>query len=1280
MALKRLLFLVAILIPGALAYGQQFSFAPKWGKTILFPTIKGDIRVPIASNGSFSKNGMPVFEQHVYGNVSQINVVDVEYINVDSISDLLDNSSIQFIPYFDKNVRWTIIQIPLLKYESGSWQKLIKATYTYQSSPETFQPTNKQQTNTNAALNGFQARVGSVTGSVLSSGDWYKLSVTTDGIYKIDYTYLQNLGINPADVDPSTFQIYGNGGGMLPQANTAARPEDLLENAIQLVDDGDNVWEPNEYALFYGQGPHVWKYNGSNSYSYDQHLYADANFYYLTFNQTSGKRIPTLAAAGAASQTYTAYAYRTAIENELTNILYSGREWYGDQFNQFNAFKSFTFYIPSPDPSASTTITSNVLSRSTVTTTMTYSWNGNSLGTQTLSIMPTYDHHPEGVLSKVNYPITNTLLNSSGTNTLQLSFDKGSSNVSLANLDYIEVNTTCLLNFNSTSLFFRVPDSENISIAGYTINNTVGTESVWEITDPSNVKKLSYNFTGNTIDFTQTTNSEIKEYVILNGSSFPGPNYVGRVNNQNLHGIESPSIPDMVIITHPDFQFQAQQLANHRMNHNGFDVLIVSPETIYNEFSSGKQDICAIRDFIRMLYGRSTTTDSIKYVLLFGDGSYDPKNRISNNTNFVPLYYSYESLMPLESYSSDDFIGLLDDSDGEWTENPAVPEYMDVGVGRLPVRSANDAAIIVQKIINYETSTSGLGDWRNKATFIADDGDNNLHLTDAEAVSDLCAQYNPIININKIYLDVYPQESTPGGETAKLVEEAINRSIEDGALITNYSGHGGVLGLTQEGVVSTNSINNWNNYDRLTFMITATCDFGRFDDPARYSGAEQTLLSEKGGACGVYTSTRTVFQFSNIILNAAIYKNIFSVDDNGKHLLLGESFKRTKNGSTVGVYNRNYSLLADPAMSLAFPKETLVLTKINNNPIGSVNDTLKALSKITLEGEIRDVNSQLLSSYSGEVNITVYDKPSIITTLGNGGSLVTNFNLQNNYIFIGKASVSAGIFKVTFVVPKDISYDYAKGKVSTYAQPTSFVDDGAGYNNDLVVGGSNPNAPADNTPPIAKLYMNDASFVFGGTTGTSPTFIADVSDENGINVSGSGVGHEITLQMTGNTEIIILNKYYTSNLNDYTSGKVKYGFSQLAPGTYTLRFKVWDTYNNSTEEVLEFTVVNPEKVSIQHVLNYPNPFTTNTDFHFDHNKAGDNLQVQVQVFTVAGTLVKTLDEVFYNAPSHISGLNWNGLDDFGDKIGRGVYVYKIKVRSMTDGSTAQVYQKLVLLN
>lgn len=1254
---------------------------PKWTKAIVFPTTSnGIVTVPHAQSAQHYNDGFPYLTFSIQGSVSKVNWNTTAYAPIDSIPAHFSPISIQTIPYWDKGQRWTMLQVPLLRNTGLTWEKLTEGTITYTFTLESYPTVPKVTPNHTSIFSGYAARTTLSGNSVLSTGQWYKFSIPSDGIYKLDYTFLQNIGINPDNIDPASIQLFGNPGGMLPQANSSARPDDLIENPILFVGDNDNIVEPGEYILFYAQGAHEWVYtSATDRYDYVKNLYDEQNFYFLTFNQTSGKRIVEETSVGSPTQSYNDYIFRSAIENDLTNFIYSGRDWYGEIFNQFNLQRSVTFTIPHPKPGGNTLLTTKILSRTSSTTTMQYVWNGSVIGTQTLPVMPSFVYHPEGTLGVANYTLSNSLLFPTG-NTLTLNFNRGSNNLAVAHIDALQIQSEAQLRFNGSQLSFRVPASRNEGLVEYVIDNTQGNEWVWNVTDPGNIRAKTYSYAASVLTFQDETGGNIQEYVVGRGSNFPYPVFIGNVPNQNLHSIQSPNIPDLVIITHPAFLIQAQQLAQHRSIKSGLDVTVVTPEMIYNEFSSGRQDVSALRDFLKMLYDRSTATDSLKYVLLFGDASYDYKDRITANTNWVPTYQSYESLKPLESYSSDDYFALLDDSDGGWSENPVSIEFTDIGVGRLPVRSPGEASILVQKIIHYETSTTILGDWKNMATFIADDGDGNLHLNDAESVSTLSSVFNPILNVNKIYIDAYPQESTPAGETARMVEDAVNRSINEGSLITNYSGHGGVLNLAQEGIVTPNSIANWTNYNHLTFLITATCDFGRFDDPSRFSGAEQSLLSERGGSCGVYTSTRTVFQFSNIVLNESIFRHIYSIDSEGQRIPLGESFKRVKNSSNIGIYNRNYTLLADPSMVLAFPPENIVLTKINNKPIAAFNDTMKALSRMTLDGEVRNVQGQLLANYTGELSITIFDKPNIITTLGNPGSVITNFELQNSYIFIGKATVTNGAFKVTFVVPKDISYTFANGKISLYAQPGASIVDAAGNDNTVVVGGSNPNAPPDNIPPKVRLYINDPSFVNGGISNTIPVFLADVSDDNGINVSSSGVGHEITLQMSGSTDVIVLNRYYTSNVNDFTSGKIRYPLGQLAPGNYTIRFKVWDTYNNSSEETLDFTVVNPEKLTLSQVLNYPNPFSTQTDFHFDHNKSGDNLQVQVQIFTVAGTLIKTLEETFYNAPGHINGLNWNGLDDFGDKIGRGVYVYRIKVRSMTDGSTAQVFQKLVLLN
>ncbi|MBC7451544.1 MAG: type IX secretion system sortase PorU, partial [Cytophagales bacterium] len=592
--------------------------------------------------------------------------------------------------------------------------------------------------------------------------------------------------------------------------------------------------------------------------------------------------------------------------------------------------------------------------------------------------------------------------------------------------------------------------------------------------------------------------------------------------------------------------------------------------------------------------------------------------------------------------------------------------------------------ILVSKIIDYSrVSSSNNGSWKNKMTLVACDGDSNTHAKDAEAIYEIVNVNARQLNVNKIYIDAYQQEATPGGKTAKLVTEAINRDIEDGTLLWNYTGHGGDVVLAQQGIVTPNTINSWTNYNRLPFFITATCGFGRFDKPGLVSGAEQTLLSSKGGSCGNLTSTRTVYQYTNAILNKRFYYHIYERDASGGYISIGDIVTKAKNEAILqntNVYNRNYCLLADPSMKLCYPKDNIVITSINSVPTGTTADTLKSLSKVMLEGALQDFNGNIISGFNGQANIIVFDKPTNLTTLGTGGDQPLPFKLQNNFIFDGQATVANGLFKITFIVPKDISYQYDYGKISLYANISNGTSDATGYYSNIVIGGSNPNAPADNTPPKVKLYLNDPSFVSGGIARDNPVFFADVSDENGINVSAAGIGHEITLTTSNSTDVIILNKYYSASLDDYTKGKVQYPFSNLAPGTYSLHFKVWDTYNNSSEDVLEFTIEHITKIKLDHVLNYPNPFSTNTTFHFDHNRYGDDLMVQVQVYTVSGILVKTLDETIYNSPSHVSSLSWNGMDDYGDKIGRGVYVYKLKIRSLRDGSTTHVYEKLVLLN
>ena len=1245
------------------------------------------VSYPMAKDAFINEDGILVLQKDIPSKIiGTITQESIQYYAGDSSSKSALNkltldfeASITYIHLYNDYVS-TRVYIPLLKISGdGTWTQISSLTIRYTTT--TAIDDTPIQTNTPYTTNPYSmARTTSATGSVLASGEWYKMSVTQDGIYKLDVAFLTSMGINTSTIDPSSLQVYGNGGGMLPQPNSAPRLDDLVENAVFLSEDGNGIFDNNDYILFYGATPNPWSYNAvTNVYTHEYNLYSNQNYYFLTFGQETGLRIANQNSVAGTLQTLTDFDEHVYSETDMYNVIDSGREWYGFQFSPYIPNLNTAFNVTGLVPSTNVRLASAIMGRSYVGTQMVYKINGANLGTQNIPALSGASHAPLGVNASTSYNFDASLVGGSSNLTVGMTFTNGNASA-IAHANYLELTFFKTLSIYGVQTFFRSSKSIAQPSTTYSLLGTDGTEMIWDITDPQNVLNQNYTYSNGSMEF-GANSSILKEYVILKGSAFPNPTFVGLVPDQNLHDISSSNMPDMIIVTHPIFMAQAQRLANFRTANDGLNIYICTIDQVYNEFASGKSDLTAIRDFTKMVYDRGIPGAQLKYLLLFGGGNFDYKNHLGLGGNFVPTYESRNSLDDLQSYNSDDYFGFMDLNEGYWSESPVENNTLNIGVGRIPVKTSLQADVVVSKIISASNpSTASNGNWENKMTLIADDGDANLHLNDTEYLANIVGANNPQININKIYIDAYPQESTPGGETASLVYDAINRDIDEGTLIWNYVGHGGNNGLAQEAIVTTASINNWININHLHFSITATCSFGRYDKPGLTCGAENVFYSGNGGSFANLTSTRTVFASTNATINRAFYNYAFLKNPDGTYYSLGDIIKETKNASIQGVYNRNYTMFGDPSMKIRYPKHTMVITTVNGTAVNSVPDTLKALSKVTLEGLVQDYTGATLTNYTGLAKITIYDKPATIATLGTNGSPSTTFKLQNNIIFDGLATVTSGAYTISFIVPKDISYQYDYGKVSLYSELTTGSTDAGGYLSNIVVGGSNPNAPIDRTPPLVKLYLNDASFVSGGITRENPIFFANVSDENGINVSAAGIGHEITLVLSNNTNVIILNKYYTAAQDDYSKGTVRFPLTNLAPGTYTLRFKIWDTYNNSTEETLEFTIESTTSIQLSHVLNYPNPFSTNTTFHFDQNRYGDNLMVQIQVYTVSGKLVKTLDETIYNSPSHISSITWDGKDDYGDNIGRGVYVYKLKIRSLQDGSTTHVFEKLVLLN
>ena len=846
-------------------------------------------------------------------------------------------------------------------------------------------------------------------------------------------------------------------------------------------------------------------------------------------------------------------------------------------------------------------------------------------------------------------------------------------------------------------MIFR--DKESVgtgNVAEYTLQDGNGL-TIWDVTNPANATSQQYSANGNSAVF-RVNADVLHEFVSFDGNSFLTPTFVETVANQNLHGTGQV---DMVIVSHKDWLSEAERLAEYHRNssENPLSVQVVTPKQIYNEFSSGVKDITAIRDYARMYYERGALSGRpIKYLCLFGDGSYDNKARLTANTAYIPTYESEESLNPTTSYVCDDFYALLDTTEGNFKEGIDV---MDIGVGRLPVKTLEEAKGVVDKIIGYTkvaaaaTSTTTdcctdggsasitTPDWKNIVCFIADDEDGRTHMSQSDQLSTMVDTMFPWLNIDKIYLDAYQQVSTPGGQRYPEVNKAINNRCEKGALLMNYTGHGGEIGLAHERIWMVDDIMGLSNINSLPAFVTATCEFSRWDDPGRTSAGEDVLLNPNGGGIGLFTTTRLVFSGPNFTLNQNFLKVVFATI-NGGLPAMGEVMRYAKSPNLqngININSRNFSLLGDPAQRLAYPKNLANLTKINNVAVDVVPDTIRALSLVTVSGNLTDRSNNFLSDYNGTIYTTVYDKPTNISTIANDeGTTPFPYKLQKNVLYKGKVSVTNGNWQFQFVVPKDIAYNYGFGRISFYAINENA--DATGYYEDFIVGGSNPNAPTDVVGPTVKLYMNDEKFIFGGVTNENPLMLAFMTDSNGINTVGNGIGHDITAVLDQNTSNqIVLNDYYQADLNSYKSGSVKYNLTDITEGRHTLNLKVWDVYNNSSETNTDFVVAKNAAVALRHVLNYPNPFTTHTSFMFEHNQTCSNIDVHIQVMTISGKVVKNIFQTVPTIGFRVDKdmVTWDGRDEYGSAIGKGVYIYRINVRN-PEGSSASQYERLVILN
>ncbi len=1130
--------------------------------------------------------------------------------------------------------------------------------------------------------------------SVLASGDIYKISVNSTGIHKLSYSFLKDeLGIDIDNIPPSQIQLFGNGGGMIREDIEEERIDDLEENAIWIVGGDDGNFDANDYILFYAESADKWYFDESSlHFSCPKNLYSDNNFYFIKIGGNDGLRIQDQNSVVGTFYTTNSFTDYDRFEEDKFNLHHewiraqgSGKSWYGSHFKvtreyTFNNLFSFT----NLDPGSAIKLRARMALRASRRSAFSVDLNGQTVNSNQASRVSILSGNRDNEVNYAYFANINTELN---VNEQDFNFivrypnPGGSGDGSEGWLDYIEVNVRRKLQMDGDQLLFRDPATLDYQSSTFELSNANDQIIIWDISNPLQAKKQLFDFNGSQISFGVNTNT-LREFVAfqINGQ-FPSPEAVGKLENQNIHSILET---DMVILYPEEFEAEAQRLAQHRRTHSGLTVDLVRIDQLFNEFSSGRQDPTAIRDFVKMLYDR---TNKFRYFLLFGDGSFDFRDRYGLGGNFIPVY-EVESFNPIFAYPTDDYFGLLEPSTQTRPGDPLSGD-LSISVGRLPAQDLQQATVLVDKIINYETNPQVFRDWRNKIAFVGDDEDGMQHTEQADEIAEKLKRLRPNLNIDKIYIDAFPQVATPGGTRFPEATEAINQSIFKGVLSMTYVGHGGSKGWAQERVLNISDILSWNNENQLPLLITATCSFAGYDDPSFTSAGEEAILKPRGGAIALLTTVRAVFSNFNKELTDKVMEVLFD-RSSGKMFTLGEAMRETKNrftGSSLIINSRKFALLGDPAARIAIPEYNVVTEKINGQVVSTDIDTLRALQKVTVEGYIADANGQAIENFNGIIYPAVFDKQTQLKTLGqDSDSYPFEFDLQKNILFKGRASVTNGKFSFSFVIPRDINYRLGIGKISYYAADEAQRIDGSGAFTNIVIGGTDPNAIQDNQGPKVDVFMNTEDFVFGGITDDKPTLLVKLEDENGINVVGNSIGHDLEGVLDENTQqVLLLNDFYESELDDYTKGMVRFPLSDLAEGRHQIRVKAWDVANNSSEGYTEFVVATSEGLALRHVLNYPNPFTDRTCFQFDHNISGLDLDVQINIYTVSGRLVKTINTSLFSdgALRQDDCIPWDGKDDFGDSLARGIYLYKVKVRAQNGINDAleseSEFEKLVLL-
>ena len=1111
--------------------------------------------------------------------------------------------------------------------------------------------------------------------SVLATGKWIQLKVKEDGIYKLTYDDIKKQGIN----DPSKVKIYGYGGWILPEDFTQPYIDDLPEVAVYMDKGSDGVFSSGDYLLFYARGTTKWTYNPTRDvYEHENNPYSTYGSYFMTESDTAPKEMETskLLPSSSGYVSLSAFDDYAVHEKDSISILNSGRDLFGENFVSNAGKQSFTFTIPgiTSDPGKARL---SFAAAPPATTPVTLSIDGQDILNLSVGVVPAGNYYLKAISvdSWGNW-------NGDKSEKVTATVTYNSAGQSIAYLNFIALNMKRSLQFYPVAYtFFRSKESLSNPVT-YSIGNPPASCQIWDVTSNSDIRLMETESKNGRLQFSTPASDTLREFVMVDFSkSFPTPDFAGEIDNQNLHAL-SPL--DMVIITPTVYKEQAQALADKHTQQSGLKVAVVDEQWVFNEFSSGTPDATAYRRFMKMFYDRATSdADKPKYLLLFGDGIFDNRHLTSTGAKTDPKYYllTYqvkESLDEQTSYGTDDYFGFLDDNEGTRLSS----DGLDIGVGRFPVSTVNQAVDAVNKVSDYMDNTQ-YGDWKTNLIFSADKTDTDSpglfaeHAKQADLLATYMEQNYPEYILNKYYIDAYKLVSANGKLTCPDAKKSLLNRLKDGCFLFNYTGHGNTTNLAGTDLLNIADVRQM-NFDNLPLWITATCDFGWFDG-FDTSGGKAAFLNKTSGAIALFTTSRVVNSQNNFDLNNQLIRYLF-LKEGGKHLALGDVLRLGKNQLGNDSNKLNYVLLGDPALVLNYPEWNISLDSINGNLVSDGETIeLNALDKVTISGVITDENGTRMDNFTGTLKANIFDGQQTMqsVSMNSAGGRFT-FTDYPGMIYSGNADVKNGAFSLTFNIPLDISYSQTNGKMGLYAYDQSQMKDAVGSFKQYKLSGTGDN-PDDTGegPEIVTMFLNTENFKDGDQVNETPYFYAKVTDNSGINLSGSGIGHDILLTIDNNPAWTFpLNSYYQAN--DITEGTVGFSIPELPQGKHSLTFRVWNIYNNSTLDSLNFTVVKGYKPTIIDLQAGGNPARDYTYFMFSHNLPETTLKVEIGVYDLTGRTVWTHSETGSSGFLKQYPVKWDLNNNAGSRVPSGMYIYRATV-STANSKEATQSKKIIVL-